>query len=141
MRAYSASTPAVEAIATLVTASPTCARSIFVTRGSLETNRDSRSSAICTLSAVGTSAEAASNSSGSAVTSAASGSTLNSSGSASVAFSRALTTAARTSSTRGVGGEGVAQPAVTDQPHAEPTGLGERQPFDLTAERARLGLP
>ena len=93
MRAYSASTPA-EAIATLVTAPPTCARSIFVTCGSLETNRDSRSSAICTLSAVGTSAEAASNSSGNAVTSAASGNTLNSSGSASVAFSRALTTAA-----------------------------------------------
>ncbi len=37
VRAYSRSTPSLVAIATRETASPTCARSSFVTRGSRET--------------------------------------------------------------------------------------------------------
>ena len=101
VRAYSASTPAVEAIATRETASPTCARSIFVTRGSLEIVRRSSSSASSTFRSVGTSALASWNSSGIGVIGSAEGSTLNSSGSASAAFSRARRTASRTSSSEG----------------------------------------
>ena len=51
--AYSACTPLVDAIATRETASPICAASIFVTRGSIEIARCSRSNASATFRSVG----------------------------------------------------------------------------------------
>ncbi len=56
VRAYSASTPVVDAIATRETASPICAASILVARGSIEIARRSRSSASATFRSVGMSA-------------------------------------------------------------------------------------
>jgi hypothetical protein len=101
VRAYSAATPVVEAIATRDTASPTCASSIFVTRGSREIARASRASASAVFSSGGTSAEASRYSSRIGVHGAGSGRTLCSSGSASVAFSLARRTVSRTSSASG----------------------------------------
>ncbi len=41
---------------------------------------------------------------------------------------------------RRVGGVGVPEPSVTDQPHADAARFGELESLDLAAERARLGL-
>ena len=117
MRRYPASTPVVEAIATELTASPTCARSSFVTRGSRETAYRSSSSARRTLSSTGIAALASSNSSSGAASSAP-GSPLCSSDSASAPLSRARRTVAATSSSEGSAAQAYPSrpPAITRTP-------------------------
>ena len=99
--AYSTSTPVVEAIATRETASPTCARSTFDTRGSRETVYASSSSAIFTLSSAETMTLCSRKISGIDSDACGSGSALCSSGSERAAFSRARHTVPRASSSEG----------------------------------------
>jgi hypothetical protein len=137
VRRYPASTPVVEAIATELTASPTCARSSFVTRGSRETAYRSSSSARRTLSSTGIAALASSNRSSGAASSAP-GSPLCSSDSRGPVVAGAADGGGDLLQ-RGVRRPGVPQPAAGDHPHPDAAGLRERHPLHLAAERLHLG--
>ena len=141
VRAYSAATPAVEAIATRLTASPTCAgvhlgdarvdghgAALQVERHlHLRVRASPRPCPRGTARASGPRARSR-------------GSTLNSSGSASAAFSRARRTASRTSSTEGSAAHAYPSRSSRIDAHAHAARFGERQALDLAAQGARLGL-
>ena len=128
-----------DAIATCVTASPTCASSIFVTRWSREIARASRARASCVLSSVGTSAEVSWNSAGIGSHDAGSGNTLCSSGCGERGvLPRSPHHLADVVGVR-VSGPRVAQTGLADDPDADASGLGELEPLDLASERARFG--
>ena len=138
VRAYSAPTPVVDAIATRDTASPICAASIFDARGSIEIARRSRSNASATFRSVGMFAWSSRYSS--AIGAAGRGRRqhveLVGLGERRV-LARAADGLAHLVGRR-VGRVRIAEPAVGDQPDAHAAGLREREALDLAAERARL---
>ena len=118
--AYSADTPAVDAIATREAESPIWARSILVTRGSIEIVRRSRSSASATLRSAGIVGLIRTVELGHRLgTARTPGSTLCSSGSASEAFSRARSNRLADFVDRRIRHLRVAEPAAADQADAD----------------------
>ncbi len=140
VRAYSACTPLVDAIATRETASPICAASILVARGSTEIARRSRSSASATLRSVGMSAWSSPVQGRDRLGGEPRRKQVELVG---LGERRVLPGASDRVAhlvRGGVRSVRVAEPPARDQPDADAARFREREPFDLAAERARLGV-